>query len=90
MDTGGNYFINNTVDLGSTTNRLDGDGSPPYALYRPRQQASGIYINDNRMVRGVYGYTDSCVLGQTATEFSGNVDDATGAALGPNSVILND
>ena len=43
-----------------------------------------IYINNNRMTKGVYGsYTDSCSVPTTATEFNGNVDDVTGAPIAP-------
>jgi hypothetical protein len=59
-------------------NRLIGIGAAR-ALYCPRQSASAIYINGNRMLKGVYGaYTDSCTPPTHVTEFNGNVDDATG------------
>jgi hypothetical protein len=63
-------------------NRLLGEGCS-FALYCPRQFAAsgGIYVNNNRFQRGVFGYTDSCRVGDTITEFNGNVDDATGAPL---------
>lgn len=57
-------------------NQLDGSHAA-VALYCPRQPASAIYINQNRLVRGVYGYTDACT-GSHVTEFLGNVDDVTG------------
>ena len=59
-------------------NRLIGIGAAR-ALYCPRQSASAIYINGNRMRKGVYGaYTDACTVPSHVTEFNGNVDDATG------------
>jgi hypothetical protein len=66
-------------------NRLIGTGSAR-ALYCPRQTASGVYVNNNRMRKGVFGdYTDSCDVPDHATEFNGNVDDATGQTLTPGS-----
>jgi hypothetical protein len=61
-------------------NLLLGEGSS-YTLYCPRQPAGGIYINNNRFQRGVFGYTDSCHVGTTITEFNGNVDHFTGQPL---------
>jgi Right handed beta helix region len=61
-------------------NRLDGGGCS-VALYCPRRPASDVYVNDNRVGRGVFGYTDSCQEGSTATEFDGNVDDVTGQPI---------
>jgi hypothetical protein len=61
-------------------NRLDG-GRAAFALYAPRNPATDIYINNNRMVRGVYGYADSVSVPSRVTEFNGNVDDVTGAPI---------
>jgi hypothetical protein len=61
-------------------NRLLGQGAS-FALYGPRQPASGIYITNNRIQRGVFGYTNSVVEGVTVSEFNGNVDDATGVLI---------
>ena len=63
-------------------NRLDGGGCS-VALYCPRATASNIFVNNNRMLKGVFGgYTDSC-RGTHVTEFAGNVDDGSGAPLRP-------
>jgi nitrous oxidase accessory protein NosD len=62
-------------------NRLIGTGASR-ALFCPRQTTSNIYVNNNRLRKGVYGdYTDSCTVPDHATEFNGNVDDATGASV---------
>ena len=46
-------------DVWIEDNRLDGGGSS-VALYCPRLPAQRIYVNRNRMLRGVFGsYTDS-------------------------------
>lgn len=63
-------------------NILDGSAAA-FALYPPKQAASAIYINNNRIrpstVWGYNGYTAyDVVLGYNVTEFSGNVDDITG------------
>ena len=63
-------------------NRLDGGGCS-VALYCPRATASNIFVNNNRMLKGVFGgYTDSC-RGTHVTEFAGNVDNGSGAPLRP-------
>jgi CBS domain-containing protein len=64
------------------SNRLDGSHAS-FALYAPRQSASDIYINNNRMLAGVAGYTDSVRVPTTVTEFTGNVDDVTGVSVQP-------
>jgi hypothetical protein len=61
-------------------NRLDGSRGT-YTIYAPYQNASGIYINHNRMLPGIYGYTASVKVPDRVTEFNGNVDDATGRPL---------
>jgi hypothetical protein len=61
-------------------NLLDGTGAS-VAVYAPRQAASQIYINSNRMRRGASGYTDSVHVPSTVTEFNGNVDNDTGRPL---------
>jgi hypothetical protein len=55
-------------------NRLDGQGTA-YALYCPRQATSDVFVRDNRIVRGAFGYTDGC--GTQGVTYSGNVDDVT-------------
>ena len=68
-------------DVWIEDNRLDGTGSS-VALYCPRRPRSAIYANNNRMLRGVFGsYTDSCSPGSTVTQYTGNVDDLTGALI---------
>jgi hypothetical protein len=57
-------------------NVLDGSHAS-VALYAPRQPASDIYINGNRMRRGV-GYTNGVDVPRTVTEFHGNVDHDSG------------
>lgn len=63
-------------------NLLDGTATS-HTLYPPRQAATGILINDNRMLPSVvwgspsyWGY--SVVLGFNVTEATGNVNDLTG------------
>jgi hypothetical protein len=63
-------------------NLLDGTGAS-YAVYAPRQAAQQIFINNNRMRKGVGGYADSVTAGLTVTEFNGNVDHDSGKALKP-------
>ena len=68
-------------DVWIENNRLDGGGSS-VALYCPRRPAERIYVNNNRMLKGVYGsYTDSCRPGTTITQYTGNVDALTGALI---------
>jgi len=65
-------------------NYLDGRNAS-YAIYVPRQQTRDIYVNRNRMYRGVYGYTACVRLGITVTEFNDNRDAATGVLLTPDN-----
>jgi hypothetical protein len=68
-------------DVWIENNRLDGSHAS-VALYCPRQTASNIFINSNQMLKGVYGsYTDSCSVPDHVTEFDGNTDWNTGAAV---------
>jgi len=77
MHTGGDP---QNHDVRIENNRLDGSHAS-VSLYCPRASASNIFIVDNRMRRGVYGfYTDACTIGHV-TQFSGNVDDLTGAPI---------
>ena len=69
-------------DVTIEDNRLDGSHAA-FALYCPRAPVQRFYVNNNRMLRGVFGYTDACRVPTTATEFNGNVDDATGMPLKP-------
>lgn len=58
-------------------NRLLGEGAS-FTIYTPRQSGgSDIYVRDNRMQRGIFGYRDGCCV----TEWSGNVDDTTGQSV---------
>lgn len=66
-------------DVTIENNRLDGDDSV-VALYCPRAAASNIFVNNNRMVVGWLAYTNECT-GNHVTQFNGNVDDMTGAAI---------
>jgi cell division septation protein DedD len=58
-------------------NLLDGTGASA-AVYSPRQAASAVYINNNRMRKGASGYTIGVQVGTTVSEFNGNVDADTG------------
>ncbi len=49
----------------------------------PRQQTHDVYINRNRMQRGVYGYTACVRLGITVTEFNENTGLGYGRAHQP-------
>jgi hypothetical protein len=62
---------------------IDGRGAS-YAIYMPRFQTHDIYINRNHMLKGC-GYTACVRLGVTVTQFNGNVDHTTGAALSPDN-----
>jgi chitodextrinase len=64
-------------------NYIDGRGAS-YAIYAPRQQTTGGYINRNRMYRG-YGYTACVRVGITVTEFNDNRDAGTGALINPDN-----
>jgi hypothetical protein len=70
-------------DVRIEDNRIDGRGTG-YAIYAPRTARSAWFINRNRMLKG-FGYTACVRLGNTVTEFNGNVDDITGASLGPDN-----
>jgi hypothetical protein len=61
-------------------NLLDGTGASA-AVYSPREAAQAIYINNNRMRKGASGYTIGVRVGTTVTEFNGNVDADSGAAI---------
>jgi hypothetical protein len=61
-------------------NLLDGTGASA-AVYSPREAAQAIYINGNRMRKGASGYTIGVRVGTTVTEFNGNVDADSGAAI---------
>jgi hypothetical protein len=64
-------------------NYLDGRGAS-YAVYANRQTSPNIYINSNKLGKG-YGYTACVKIGITVTEFNGNQDLVTGAALTPDN-----
>jgi hypothetical protein len=74
MHTGGGA---QNHDVRIEENLLDGSHAS-VALYAPRQAASNIFINNNRLLRGVAGYTDSVRVPSTVTEFNGNIDHLTG------------
>ena len=71
-------------DVRIEDNRIDGRGAS-YALYAPRTAKTAWHVNRNRMLRGVGGYTACVKPGNTVTEFAGNVDDGTGAAITPDN-----
>jgi hypothetical protein len=64
-------------------NYLDGRGAS-YAIYAPRHQTHDVYINRNRMGKGI-GYTACVKLGTTVTAFDQNTDLVTGAAISPDN-----
>jgi hypothetical protein len=61
-------------------NLLDGSHAS-YAVYSPRQPATDIYINNNRFLSGVYGYTSGVNVPTTVTQFTGNTDNGTGGSI---------
>jgi hypothetical protein len=69
-------------DVWIEDNWLDGTGAA-VALYCARAPAPRVYVNRNRMLKGVFGqYTDSCSLSSgSVTEFYDNVDMTTGAPI---------
>jgi hypothetical protein len=80
MHTGGGA---QNHDVRIEDNLLDGSHAV-VALYAPRESASNIFINNNRLIRGVVGYTDSVRVPTTVTEFNGNVDHLTGRPVRAN------
>jgi hypothetical protein len=52
-----------------------------YTLYCPRNNSSNVNIVGNRFGNYQYGSSNSCVSGHVA-QFSGNVRDSDGGALG--------
>lgn len=73
-------------DVRIEDNYLDGRNSS-YALYANRQTSPNIFVNRNRMYRGAYGYTACVRLGITVTEFNGNTDAGTNAAISPDNGV---
>ena len=68
-------------------NYLDGRNAAT-AVYAPRVQTHDVYINRNRMGRGVFGTYTFCVrLGITVTEFNDNRDLSTGALIAPDNGV---
>lgn len=66
-----------------TDNKLSGGA---YTLYTARQgPVTNVRITNNRFIIGTaaFGYCNGAVVGTTVTEWSGNVNDATGALLPP-------
>ena len=64
-------------DVTIDNNFLTGGG---WTLYCPRQNATDIFITNNRFGPAHYGPTSSCTIGHVTT-WSNNVDDATGKVL---------
>lgn len=70
---------NNNITINNC--RIDGRGTN-VAVYFPRFSGwSQIHFTNNRMRAGDTGYSDT---GSNTTTWSGNVDDLTGATVGPN------
>jgi hypothetical protein len=67
-------------------NYLDGGGCSA-ALYLPRADAPNFRVTGNRMLRGVFTYVDY-EPETRVTEFSGNVDANTGAAVTVPSWVI--
>lgn len=68
-------------------NYLDGRDAAT-AVYAPRVQTHDVYINRNKMFKGVYGTYTFCVrVGVTVTQFNGNTDAGTGAAISPDNGV---
>ncbi len=64
-------------------NKLDGRNGT-YTIFAPEQAANNIFINNNRILSGIYGHATGVDIGVTVNEYNGNVDDATGVLLSPN------
>jgi hypothetical protein len=73
-----------SVNVRIEDNYIDGRGAS-YAVYAPRSQSQGFYLNRNRMYRGAYGYTACVRPGVTVTEFTDNRDAGTGASIGADN-----
>jgi hypothetical protein len=68
-------------------NYIDGRGAST-AIYAPRVQTHDVYINRNKMYKGVYGQYTFCVrLGTTVTEFNGNRDAGTDALISADNGV---
>ena len=68
-------------------NYIDGTGAAA-AIYAPRIATHDVYINRNAMLKGVYGQYTFCVkVGTTVTQFNGNKDANTGAAIAPDNGV---
>jgi chitodextrinase len=72
------------LNLRIEDNYIDG-GNSSYAIYAPRIQVNSLYINRNKLGRGVYGYTACVKVGNTVTEFTDNRDAASDALLSPDN-----
>jgi hypothetical protein len=67
-------------DVRIEDNWIDGQGAS-YAVYAPRTAKTAWYLNRNKLGSGVYGYTACARPGVTVTEFIGNTDLTSGAAM---------
>jgi len=68
-------------------NYIDGRGAST-AIYAPRAQTHDVYINRNKMYKGVYGQYTFCVRpGTTVTEFNGNRDAGTDAPISADNGV---
>ena len=72
-------------DVQIEDNWIDGQGSS-YAVYAPRTSGKTNWrLDNNRMGRGIYGYTACVRVGQTVSSFSGNTDLTSGAVIQPDN-----
>jgi len=68
-------------------NYIDGRGAAG-ALYAARVPTHDVYINRNKLYKGVYGIYTFCVkVGITVTTFDQNTDAGTGAAIAPDNGV---
>ena len=67
-------------------NRISGNRSS-YAIYAPRTAKTAWFINRNRLIRGVAGFTACVKVGETVTQFDENRNADTNALLGPDNGV---
>jgi hypothetical protein len=71
-------------DVHVEDNYIDGRGAS-YAIYANRTPTHDVYLNSNKIYKGVYGYTACMRLGVTVTEFNDNRDFGTNALISPDN-----
>jgi hypothetical protein len=81
--TAGIIMGTSNSDVRIEDNRIDGSRAA-YAIYAPRTQTAGVFINRNRLLKG-YGYTACVRPGVTVAEFNDNRDAITEALLPPDN-----